>query len=57
MNIALIIAVYKRHDLEKIVLDNYRKQSKKFGFDIIVAASEGNVSKRLARRFYTIVNQ
>lgn len=48
MKIALIIAVYKRHDLTKIALDNFRAQSKKYGFEIIVAGSEGNVSRQLA---------
>ena len=46
MNIALIISVYNRHDLEKIVLDNYRRQSKKFGFEIIVAGGEGDAPRR-----------
>ena len=49
MKLALIIAIWKRHDLEKITLDRFREQSKKFGFDIIVAGSEGKVSKRLAK--------
>lgn len=49
MKIALIVAIYKRHDLEKIVLDRFRKQSKKFGFDIIVAGSEGDSSKKIAK--------
>jgi len=49
MKIALVIAVYKRHDLTKIVLDNFRLQAKKYGFEIIIAGSEGNASKRLAK--------
>src|SRR6056297_86817 len=49
MKVALVLAIYKRHDLEKIVLDNFRRQSKKFGFEIIVAGSEGETSKRLAK--------
>ena len=49
MKIALIIAVWKRHDLEKIVIDSYIEQSKKFGFEIIIAGSEGARSKRLAK--------
>lgn len=49
MKIALIIAVWKRHDLEKIVIDSYIEQSKKFGFEIIIAGSEGDLSKKLAK--------
>lgn len=48
MKLALIIAVYKRHDLERIVLNNFKRQSEKFGFEIIIAGSEGEVSKELA---------
>jgi hypothetical protein len=49
MKLALIIAIYKRHDLERIVLDNFNRQSEKFGFEIIIAGSEGEVSKELAK--------
>jgi len=49
MKIALVIAVWKRHDLEKIVIDSYIEQSKKFGFEIIIAGSEGSLSKKLAK--------
>lgn len=49
MNIGLGIGVYKRHDLEKIVIDHYKDQAKKYGFEIIIAGSEGNASKRLAK--------
>lgn len=48
MKLALIIAIYKRHDLERIVLDNFKRQAEKFGFEIIIAGSEGEVSKELA---------
>lgn len=48
MKLALIIPIYKRHDLTKITLDRFMEQSKKFGFEIIVAGSEGEVSKKLA---------
>ena len=48
MKNALLICVYKRHDLEKIVLENFKRQSKKFGFEIIVVGSEGILSKQLA---------
>ena len=49
MKIGLAIGVYKRHDLEKIVIDNYKEQSKKYGFEIIIAGSEGAASKKLAK--------
>jgi hypothetical protein len=48
MKLALILTIYKRPDLEEIVIKNFVKQSKKFGFEIIVVGSEGNFSKRLA---------
>tara|TARA_R110000772_G_scaffold158171_1_gene269409 strand:- start:5 stop:829 length:825 start_codon:yes stop_codon:yes gene_type:complete len=48
-NIVFIIAIYQRHDLTKIVLDYYRKLSKKYGFKIVVAGSEGRISKDLAK--------
>lgn len=48
MKIALIISVWKRHDLEKLVVDRFLSQSKKFGFEIVIAGSEGNKSKDLA---------
>lgn len=48
-NIVFIIAIYKRHDLTKIVLDYYRKLSKKYGFKIVVAGSEGQISEELAK--------
>lgn len=47
--IVFIIAIYKRHDLTKIVLDYYRKLSKKYGFTVVVAGSEGQISKDLAK--------
>lgn len=49
MKIALILTVWKRHDLEKVVIDNFKRQSKLFGFDIIIAGSEGADSKKLAK--------
>ena len=53
-NIVFIIAIYKRHDLTKIVLDYYRKLSKKYGFKIVVAGSEGQISEKLAKGFVYI---
>lgn len=49
MKLALIIAIYDRHDLERITLNRFKEQSKKFDFEIIVAGSEGKVSKSLAK--------
>jgi hypothetical protein len=48
MKNTLIICVYKRHDLERIVIENFKRQSIIFGFDIIVVGSEGILSKQLA---------
>lgn len=48
MRNALIICVYKRHDLERIVIENFKRQSQKFGFDVIIVGSEGILSKQLA---------
>lgn len=54
MRIALIIAIWKRHDLECVVIENFKRQQKKFGFDIIVAGSEGDLSKKIAEGCYYI---
>lgn len=54
MRLALVIAIWKRHDLERIVLDNFKSQSEKFGFEIIVAGSEGETSKELATGLHYI---
>ena len=48
MKLALIIAVYNRTDLESVVLNRFKKQSVKYGFEIIVAGSEGDISKGIA---------
>lgn len=48
MKIALIITLWKRHDLEKIVVSNFKNQSQKFGFEIICVGSEGDISKGIA---------
>lgn len=48
MRNALLICVYKRHDLEKITIENFKRQSQKFGFDVIIVGSEGILSKQLA---------
>ncbi len=48
MKLALILTIYKRHDLEKLVIERFKEQSKKYGFEIIIAGSEGEVSQSLA---------
>lgn len=48
MKLALVVCIYNRHDLEVISLDNFKRQSKKYGFDVIVVGSEGDVSRSLA---------
>ena len=49
MKLALVVCIYNRHDLEAIVLENFKRQSKKYGFDVIVVGSEGDVSRSLAK--------
>lgn len=49
MKLALILTVWKRHDLERIVIEQFKKQAKKYGFTIVVAGSEGEVSQSLAK--------
>lgn len=58
MKIALVIPVWKRHDLEKIVIDRFTEQSKEYGFEIIIAGSEGGLSKKLAKgcHYIEVVN-
>jgi hypothetical protein len=50
-DLVFIMAIYKRHDLTAVVLDYYRKLKKKFGFEIVIAGSEGEVSRQLAHGF------
>jgi hypothetical protein len=49
--LVFIIAIYKRPELTKIVLDYYRKKSKQYGFKVVIAGSEGAQSKKLAKGF------
>jgi len=49
MKFAIILAMYRRHDLEKIVIERFLEQSNKFGFDVIVAGSDGELSKEVAK--------
>jgi len=49
MRIALVVCIYKRHDLEVITLENFKRQAKAHGFDVIVVGSEGESSKKLAK--------
>jgi hypothetical protein len=43
--LVFIIAIYKRPELTKIVLDHYKKLQKKYPFKIVVAGSEGKPIK------------
>jgi hypothetical protein len=49
MRLALVIAIYNRHDLESLVIERYKEQSKKYGFEIIIAGSEGEASQKIAK--------
>jgi len=49
MKLAVILAIYKRHDLEQIVIERLLEQSKRFDFDVIIAGSEGELSKEVAK--------
>lgn len=51
---AIIVAIYDRPELTKIVLDYYREKSKKYGFEVIVVGSEGEKSRRLAKGFHYV---
>ena len=59
MKLALHFCLYKRHDLESIVIDYYKGLQKKFNFDIIIGGSEGDKSKALAKGciYYEIENK
>ena len=46
--LVFIIAIYKRHHLTKQVLAYYKNLKKKYGFEIVVAGSEGDVSRKIA---------
>ena len=55
MKLVLVIAIYKRHDLTKIVLDYYRALCKKHkNIEIVIAGSEGEISRDLAQGFHYI---
>lgn len=47
--LVFIIAIYKRPHLTKQVLAHYKRLSKKYGFKIIVAGSEGEESRKVAQ--------
>lgn len=57
--LAVIIPFYKRPELTKLCFRNIKRQSKKLGFDVIVAGSEGDESKKLARglKYIEVDNQ
>jgi len=58
MKLALHLCIYKRHDLEKIVIDYYKELQNKFNFDIIIGGSEGEKSKAITEGciYYEIEN-
>ena len=47
--LALCFCVWKRHELERIVIEYYLKLSKTFNFDIVVCGSEGAKSAQIAK--------
>lgn len=49
--LVFIIAIYKRHELTRIVLDYYRELQNKYPFKVVIAGSEGKISKDLAHGF------
>lgn len=49
--LAVVVPFYKRPELTKLCFKMLRDQSKRLGFDVIVAGSEGEESKKLARGF------
>lgn len=49
--LAVILPIYKRHNLTRLCLEWLRLQQLKFGFDVFVAGSEGNVSRDLVNEF------
>ena len=51
MNLAVIIPIYKRHDLTRLCFEHLKIQQDKFGFDVFIAGSEGSVSRLLAEGF------
>ncbi len=51
MKLAIIISIWQRHDLTKIVFDYYRELTKGYDIEIIIAGSEGEESAALAEGF------
>ena len=47
-SLVFIIAIYKREELTKQVLAYYKRLRKKYGFEIVVAGSEGERSRKVA---------
>lgn len=47
--LALCFCIWKRHKLERIVIEYYLGLSKQFNFDIVVCGSEGEKSAKVAR--------
>jgi len=49
--LAVILPIYKRHNLTRLCLEWLRLQADKFLFDVFIAGSEGGVSERLVLEF------
>ena len=51
MKLIVIIPIYKRHDLTRLCFHHLKLQQKMFGFDVLVAGSEGLDSRELTESF------
>jgi hypothetical protein len=51
MELAVIIPIYKRHDLTELCFEHLSNQQKKYGFSVFITGSEGEVSENLARKY------
>lgn len=50
----VLVPFYKRHRLTKLCFKRLKSQSKKLGFEVVVAGSEGEESKKLAKGLHYI---
>jgi hypothetical protein len=46
--IAVLVTIYQRHDLERLVINRLKEQQKRHKFEIVVVGSEGDKSRALA---------
>src|SRR3990167_3746954 len=49
--LAVIVPIYQRHELTNLALKNLWHQWSKYGIDVFVVGSEGQVSKDLAENY------